>query len=224
MFKWDRWSVLADGKDIYSILVEKTHTNRACPIHMDKPTVIKTFMCEVRWPVPDKQECWPANDRLPLVDQIMDIIVASTIRAVACNSRGDTKVNHYSQWRPNWAHNSHTVEYTMQKLFTIEVRVDFRDEDKLPLMQTIVQQAARQVIAQAGLLGDVVKPQVAIYGHDYFVGHADIPMFDDDIATGQRAITDAGNKALTTRAPTGVVGGEPVPEGFSTELMEALKG
>lgn len=126
--------------------------------------------------------------------------------------------------------NQERGEITMQKLFTIEIRVDFRDEDKIPLMQKAIQQAARHVYAQAALLGDAVKPQVVIYGHDYFTGHSDIPLFDDDVSTGDTAITEASNSPhgdptgeakLTTGSPTATP--EPAPEGFSKELLDSLK-
>lgn len=104
-----------------------------------------------------------------------------------------------------------------QQLFTIECRVDFRDESKIPLFKTLIQQAARLVITQAGLLGDGVKPEVVIYSHDYFKGHQDIALFDDDISKGGLAITEAGN-LLTDSAPASA----PPEQEISPELIAAL--
>lgn len=109
-----------------------------------------------------------------------------------------------------------------QVLFTIDIRVDFRDESKLPLFKKIVQQAAQHVFAQAGLLGDAIKPEIVIHSHDYMVGHAEIALFDADIAAGSAAIGDG--PALTKPATTGKplpVAEDPSP--FSDELLAALK-
>jgi hypothetical protein len=104
-----------------------------------------------------------------------------------------------------------------QVLFTIEARVDFRDESKIPLFKQLMQQAARLVLTQAGLLGDAVKPEVVVYSHDYFKGHQDIAMFDDDIMHGAQAITDASN-LLTEPAPAGDEAKE-----ISPALLEAIR-
>lgn len=119
----------------------------------------------------------------------------------------------------------------MQRLFTIEIRIDFRDESKLPVMQKAIQQAARMVYSQAGLLGDAIKPEIVIYGHDFFKGHIDIPLFDDDVALGAKAITEAGNSALTAGEATLTTGEAagmkpPVAEDnspLSQELIDAFK-
>lgn len=79
----------------------------------------------------------------------------------------------------------------MQRLFTVECRVDFRDETKVDVAKAIMQSAAQLVMGQMGLLGDAVKPEMAIYSHDYFTGHEDIPLFDQQALAGQAAIDAA---------------------------------
>lgn len=84
-----------------------------------------------------------------------------------------------------------------QVLYTVEIRADFSDETKHAVFKKAIQQSARFMFAQASLLNDGIKPECAIYAHDYFLGHADIAMLDDDIQSGLTAITEAGNSALT---------------------------
>ena len=91
-------------------------------------------------------------------------------------------------------------DYDMQRLFTIELRVDYRDEAKNKIMEKAVQQAARHVYSTAGLLADNVKPQVVLYSHDYYTGHAEIPLLDDDIAAGNRALEEVSISAEMAEA------------------------
>lgn len=81
----------------------------------------------------------------------------------------------------------------MQRQFTIELRVDFADGDKLgPLKQTL-QQAARHAFATAQLLSDNPKAtQIAIYSDDFFSGHEEIKLLDDVI---QQGLTDTNEDA-----------------------------
>lgn len=72
----------------------------------------------------------------------------------------------------------------MQRLFTIEVRVDYKDDNKQGVMEKAMQQAARHIFTNASLLSDHIKPQVVLYSHDYFTGHKDIPLLPDDVASG----------------------------------------
>lgn len=114
-----------------------------------------------------------------------------------------------------------------QQLFTIEARVDFRDKEKIPLFQKLIQQAARLVITQAEMLGDSVKPEVVIYAHDYFKGHQDIKLFDDDIMNGAAALTDASNLLTDNHAerPTAALtdsASASSSEEISPELLAAM--
>lgn len=186
-----------------------------CPLRMGAPTESVTLACEIRYPKGPR----------PMARDILRIAAAFCAQRVREIS-SLTTVELHSGHGPE-----HSMENTMQRLFTIEVRVDFRDESKIPLFTKAIQQAARHVYAQSALLGDGVKPEVVIYSHDYFSGHADIALFDDDILDGTTAITEAGNSALsageaalTTGAPAAPVAKtEPTPVGFSDELMNALK-
>ena len=182
--------------------------------------LIKVFTVEIRWLDRDYvEDPWWVGDGekfiADMVKQSADFCRAS-VRQFGCVS----EVWFNDTWKPI----TNDRSMTMQRLFTIEIRVDFRDEDKLPLMQKAIQQAARHVYSQAGLLGEAVKPEVVIYSHDYFAGHSDIPLFDDDIASGAAAITEAGNSALTAGEPASA--GAPVAKDetpFSQELVNALK-
>lgn len=73
----------------------------------------------------------------------------------------------------------------MQRQFTIELRVDFADTDKLgPLKQTL-QQAARHAFATAMLISDNPKAtQIAIFSDDFFTGHQEIALMADTIQEG----------------------------------------
>jgi hypothetical protein len=111
----------------------------------------------------------------------------------------------------------------MQRLYTIEVRVDFRDESKLPVMKKAIQQAARHVYSQAGLLGDAVKPNVIVFSHDFYNGHQDIALLEDSVLSGEQAITEAGNSALSAPPAENAmpIAADDAP--ISAELLAALK-
>jgi hypothetical protein len=108
----------------------------------------------------------------------------------------------------NWAFAPTTRSKTMQRLFTIEVRVDYKDESKQEIMKKALQQAARHIYASANLLKDHIKPMIVVYSHDYFSGHHDIPLLEDDIEA-------VGNSLLSD---------EMKDEGVSKEMLDALKG
>jgi hypothetical protein len=94
----------------------------------------------------------------------------------------------------------------MQRQFTIELRVDFADAEKLePLKQTL-RQAAKHAYATAMLISDNPKAtQIAIYSEDFFTGNEEIRLLDDTIQAGIDA--------------TGQVSGD---EGVSSELAAAV--
>lgn len=74
------------------------------------------------------------------------------------------------------------------------------------MMRQALQHAARHVYAQATLLSDGVKPQVAVFSDDFFSGHEEIKLLDDVIAQGLDATNMAGTE-----------------ETVSSELMAAMK-
>jgi hypothetical protein len=80
----------------------------------------------------------------------------------------------------------------MQRQFTIELRVDFADPDKLPALKQVLQQAARHAYATAQLISDNPKlTQVAIFSDDFFTGHEEIKLLEDTIASGLEADPDS---------------------------------
>lgn len=80
----------------------------------------------------------------------------------------------------------------MQRQFTIELRVDYADNEKNEAMRTALTSAARHVFATASLLADSVKPQIAIFSDDFFSGHEQIELLEDVIAQGVQQLEDAG--------------------------------
>ncbi len=96
----------------------------------------------------------------------------------------------------------------MQRQFTIELRVDFADPEKLPAIKKVLQQAARHCFATAQLISDNSKStQIAIYSEDFFSGHEEIKLLDDTIQQG-------------LDATGGTSGGDAV----SDELLSAVNG
>jgi hypothetical protein len=87
----------------------------------------------------------------------------------------------------------------MQRQFTIELRVDFTDPEKLPALKKVLQQAARHAYATAQLISDNTKlTQVAIFSDDFFSGHEEIKLLDDTIAEGLAADPDTGQDAISS--------------------------
>lgn len=73
----------------------------------------------------------------------------------------------------------------MQRQFTIELRVDFADPEKLPELKQVLQQAARHAFATAQLISDNPKStQIAIFSDDFFSGHEEIKLLEDTIQQG----------------------------------------
>lgn len=95
----------------------------------------------------------------------------------------------------------------MQRQLTMELRVDFADQEKLPAIQQAFQQAARHVLATARLISDNPKStQIAIYSEDFFSGHQEIALLDDVIQQGLDATSNDES------------------QGISSELMGAMGG
>lgn len=93
----------------------------------------------------------------------------------------------------------------MQRQFTVELRVDYADNEKNDAMKKALAHAARHIYATAVLLADGVKPQVAVFSDDFFSGHEEIKLLDDVIQQGLDE---------TNETPT---------EEISSELMGAMR-
>lgn len=74
----------------------------------------------------------------------------------------------------------------MQKTFSLELRVDFKDKDKFDVMRKLFQQAALHLAAQADLLMDHVKAQAAVFDDDFFSGKQQISILDDTWEQGKQ--------------------------------------
>lgn len=88
----------------------------------------------------------------------------------------------------------------MQREFTIQLRVDFADSEKLEPIQNVLKQAARHALATARLISDNQKStQVVIFSDDFFHGHQEIALMDDVIQQGLDAIgEDSGTDAISS--------------------------
>ena len=71
----------------------------------------------------------------------------------------------------------------MQRQFTIELRVDYADQDKNEAMRKALSAAARHVLATAHLLADGVKPQIVVFSDDFFTGHEEIAILDNTLGS-----------------------------------------
>lgn len=111
---------------------------------------------------------------------------------------------------PMWARvrEALTEEQKMQRQFTIELRVDYADEEKNEAMRVACTAAARSMLATAFLLADQTKPQVVIFSDDFFHGHEQIQLLEDTHAKGAAQLASAGDQ------DTGTV---------SSELMAAMR-
>lgn len=98
----------------------------------------------------------------------------------------------------------------MQRQFTIEIRVDCPDAEKLEVFREVMRSAGQNVYAHAMLLGGQSKPQIAIFSDDFFDGHVDIKLFENRIAEGEAALKAAGDTSEE--------------QGVSAELLAAVSG
>lgn len=97
-----------------------------------------------------------------------------------------------------------------QRQFTVEIRVDYHDDQKNEEMRKALLRAARNLYATASLLKDTVQPEVAIFSDDFYHGHQELKLMDDVIAQGET-----------------LVGGEHDDEpdnAPSLEMLNALRG
>lgn len=95
----------------------------------------------------------------------------------------------------------------MQRQFTMELRVDYSDNEKNQAMREVMQAAARHVYATASLLSDGAKPQIAIFSDDFFSGHEKIELLEDTIQRGKEMLSLTDQKE----------------DGVSAELMAAVR-
>lgn len=93
----------------------------------------------------------------------------------------------------------------MQRTFTVELRVDFNDPEKIGHMKHACQIAARHLMAQAALIKDAVNPQIAVHSEDFYSGREEIGLFEDVLGQGVAMMGEAGES-----------------EQISAELMAAL--
>jgi hypothetical protein len=101
----------------------------------------------------------------------------------------------------------------MQRQFTIELRVDFEDSGKLGPLKKVLQQAARHAYATAQLISDNQKSTaIAIWSDDFFSGHEEIKLLEDDIQSGLDATANAEPAE-----------DQPLKMGVSSELMAAVR-
>ena len=71
-----------------------------------------------------------------------------------------------------------------QRQFTIELRVDYADEEKNVIMNMQLARQARHLLATATLLSDGQTPTIAAFSEDFFVGKAEIDLMLDAIGEG----------------------------------------
>ena len=86
----------------------------------------------------------------------------------------------------------------MQRQFTVELRVDYADNEKNEVMRAALQHAARHVYATAVLLADGIKPQVAVFSDDFFSGHEEIKLLDDVIQQGLDETESTGDDTISS--------------------------
>ncbi len=130
-------------------------------------------------------------------------------------------------------------EDPMQRVFTLELRVDFKDKEKMDLVRTLMAQAAREVYAGSALLTDHIKPQVAIFSDDFFQTHEELSLLHGSEPSGSDSVEVGGAKVglVSAHAPSPTTkaqalappqvgaagGGAAEEETFSPELLAALR-
>ena len=91
-----------------------------------------------------------------------------------------------------------------QRQFTIELRVDYADEEKNAIMNTQLARQARHLMATATLLSDGQTPTIAAFSEDFFIGKAEIDLMLDAIGEGVKDM-------------------KPGEDSVSQELLDAFK-
>lgn len=130
-----------------------------------------------------------------------------TTRVKRWNRRSPKELKNLSARRLMMINSRRKRSITMQRQFTIELRVDYEDKDKHDVMRKAVAAAARHVYATALLVKDQVTPQIAVFSDDFFQGHDDIKLMSDVIAEGIEQIEETSGEG----------------SGVSQEMMEAMK-
>ena len=96
----------------------------------------------------------------------------------------------------------------MQRQFTMELRVDFADKDKLPVLIETFRQAACHVNATAQLISDNPKStQIVVYSDDFFAGHQEIALLDDVIQQGLDAVGETSGSDTISDELAGAING-----------------
>lgn len=115
---------------------------------------------------------------------------------------GDIEVlRHYTNHLPTNLRGAY-----MQRQITIEVRVDFADNDKNAEIRTTAQQCALRLLATCNLIADNPKAtRIAIWSDDFYSGHEEIALLEDVLGD-------------VTKDTINQTGDEP-----SAELLNALK-
>ena len=65
------------------------------------------------------------------------------------------------------------------RTYTIELRADFLEEDKFKTIEAAAKVAAKHLFTTALLLQDKRKPEIALYGGDFFSSTEEIQLADD---------------------------------------------
>ena len=91
-----------------------------------------------------------------------------------------------------------------QRQFTIELRVDYADEEKNVIMNMQLARQARHLLATATLLSDGQTPTIAAFSEDFFIGKAEIDLMLDAIGEGVKDM-------------------KPGEDSVSQELLDAFK-
>lgn len=111
------------------------------------------------------------------------------------------RIDVLKHYQHTWLNHDRMRGAQMQRQFTIELRVDFADPEKLPVLKQTLQQAARHMNATAQLISDNPKAtKVVIFSDDFFSGHEEISLLDDVIQEGLDAVggTSSGSDTISS--------------------------
>jgi len=101
--------------------------------------------------------------------------------------RGDT-LDAIIEWKlgnPRYKQFNQEQEQAMSlRQFTIELRVDYADEEKNAIMKMQLARQARHLLATATLFSDGQTPTIAAFSEDFFIGKAEIDLMLDAIGEG----------------------------------------
>ena len=106
----------------------------------------------------------------------------------------------------------------MQEQWTIELRADFADKEKIPEITKIFCAAARHMMANVMLLGPSCKPECVIFTDNFMSAPDKIDIYSDLIAKGQAEL-----KAIADGGVTGNGNNEEASTEPSSELLAAMK-